>query len=75
MKKSERVKMKTVKIAEPVHSRLITVANATGETISQVIDDLLNVAYPEARDVNAKIKADIETLGDIIRRKRSQRKQ
>lgn len=43
----EKEEMKTIKIAASTHARLSILAAAFGKTMSEVIDYVLETAYPE----------------------------
>lgn len=73
MKKAEKAEMKNIKIAAPVHSQLLTLANATGETVSDIIGDLLTAVYPEAKDFDSRIQSDLDRLKTIVESKRGKR--
>lgn len=47
MPREEKEEMKSIKIAEHTHSRLLILSMALGITISEAIDGLLEKAYPE----------------------------
>jgi hypothetical protein len=47
--------MKSIKIAPQTHSRLLILSTALGKTITEVIDDLLEKAYPEIIEETDKV--------------------
>jgi hypothetical protein len=63
--------MKSIKIAGHTHARLMVLSSAFNKTISELIDDLIETAYPEIVAETDKVLNSY----DSIRRKAEAKKQ
>lgn len=65
--------MKTLKVTSHIHARLSLLSSAFGKTISEVIEDLMEVAYPEVLTETDKMLDHMTVLREMAENERSRK--
>jgi hypothetical protein len=74
MPSAEKEEMKSIKIAAHTHAYLSVLSTAVDKTISEVIDDLLEKAYPELIGEMDKVLSDMESVRGVVEKPGSDKK-
>jgi hypothetical protein len=69
----EKQEMKTLKVAAHTHARLSLLSSAFGKSITEIIDDLMEVAYPEILEETDKMLDQMAVLRQMAESKKERR--
>lgn len=71
MPRHGKEELKSIKIAASTHARLSLLSSIFEASISDVIDELLTVAYPEIVGEADKMLEKMDSLREVLEQKRS----